>query len=874
MPQHDEEQQPPLQQEQQQQQQQMPMEMRVPHPHPALETAGVLYSNMEQISPAARRLMERYISGDGVIVGWGFCRNGELGTNFRYNLVTPMMIGGHDKPIRMACGGLSSVWLGIRNIIMSMGGGMWGELGVGNPRFCPRVLANEANMPICPGQVDVCTFTQDDVMIDVTSGSAYYACVSLKGNVFTWGANNYGQCHFDLENACCGYGQRRSVDGEKIVEAACSNFSMLVRTMSGAIYGWGEATLLGERAEVERQLVAAGASLAPMKVVDKRSIATHPIHLASLDDKAIIVLAAGPWHFAAVSSSGAVYTWGLGNNARLGHGDHDDRYAPQLVEAMADRHVVNVACGSFHTVFITDTGDAYACGDNQGGQCGVLGEYVVTVPARMHVVGNRRVVHASCGRMHTTLLLSNGDAVVYGCGLGLGIGVGYGMRMVRCQPILENYTVLWTKSGPTHGLALTMPKNTTMFVLGVPHRGVPVALTSIGLKEGILSCGVGAGFTLMVSRRGSCYSFGIGGWGQLGFDTAQAKVFTQDRVPVYPQATRIGFFSRTIVTSVAAGFSFSMAITEGERVFAWGNNSFAQCGLGVDPRKYQRISQPREIAWLADKEIVQVTCGSYFALALSASGYVYSWGTIECCGVGLEPDAALVPPHMIMRDVSKETRGVVLSPVLVDGLRNIIQVAAGGWHGMALNAIGEIYAWGVGTGGRLGLGDSEHHYTPVRIAHGAFFTRIGCGCYTSYGIDDNAKLYVWGVNDRTQLGVPGSKVTTPTMVLEDVREACLGKYFSLALTHHNTFHFSGVMEFDTTSHTSTSFADTDSLPEKLKPESLHAEHFRGLKLYGGLEHVIVLLEKDPIPESIMKEAIRGMREQPERIVRKYAAKNP
>lgn len=841
-------------------------------PHPRMtQTVGAFYLNMEQVSPAARRLVERYISGDGVIVGWGFCRNGELGTNFRYNLVTPMMIGGHDKPIRMACSGLSSVWLGVRSILMSMGGGMWGELGVGNPRFCPRVIANEANMPICPGQVDVFPFTQDDLVVDVTSGSAYYACVSLKGNVFTWGANNCGQCHYDLENACCGYGQKRTVEGEKIVEAACSNFSMLVRTMSGAIYGWGEATLLGDRANVEAQLAAQGAHLIPAKQSDRRTIATLPVHLDSLDNKDITVLTAGPWHYAAVSADGSVYTWGLGNNGRLGHGDHDDRYTPQLVEAMAGRRVIDVACGSFHTVFLTDTGDAYACGDNQGGQCGVVGEYAVVLPTKMHVVCNRRVVHASCGRMHTTLLLGNGDCVVYGSGLGLGVGVGYGMRMVRSQFILENYVVLWTKSGPTHGLALTTPKNTMMLVLGVPHRGVPVAQSAIVLQEGILSCGVGAGFTLMVSRRGSCYAFGIGGWGQLGFDTAQAKAFTQDRVPVYPQATRIGFFSRTTVTSVAAGFSFSMAITEGERVFAWGNNSFAQCGLGIDPKKFQRISQPREIAWLADKEIIQVTCGSYFALALSASGYVYSWGTIECCGMGLEPDPKLVPPHMIMRDVSKETRGVILSPVLIDGLKNIIQVAAGGWHGMALNAIGEIYTWGVGTGGRLGTGDSEHYYTPVRIAHSAFFVRIGCGCYTSYGIDDDAKLYVWGVNDRSQLGVLGSKVTTPTLVLEDVREACLGKYFSLALTHHNTFHFSGVMEFDTTSYTSTSFDDTDSLPERLKPERIQAERFRGLKLYGGLEHVVVLLERDPIPEEVVTEVIQGMREQPERIIRNYAA---
>ncbi|AYU79673.1 hypothetical protein, conserved [Leishmania donovani] len=838
---------------------------------PVMETLGALYANMENVSPATRKLVERYISGDGVIVGWGFCRNGELGTNFRYNLVTPMMIGGHDKPIRMACGGLSSVWLGVRNILMAMGGGMWGELGVGNPRFCPRVIANEANMPICPGQVDVIPFTQDDVVVDVAAGSAFYACVSLKGNVFTWGANNCGQCHQDLNNTCCGYGQLRVVPGESVVEVACSNYSVLARTISGAVYGWGEVTLLGDRDTVAEKLAAAGLELVQSPQSESRVVARVPVRIDSLDDKNIKLLSSGPWHYAAVSADGSVYTWGIGNSGRLGHGDQDDHLSPEVVTAMKGKCVVDVACGSFHTVFIADDGNAYACGDNQGGQCGVVGEYSVPVPTKMNITGGRKVIHASCGRMHTTLLLNNGDVVVYGTGLGLGVGIGYGMRMVRCQAILENYTTLWTKSGPTHGLSLTIPKNTTMLVLGVPHRGVPVSVTSVGLKEGILSCGVGAGFTLMISRRGSCYSFGVGGWGQLGFDTAQAKHFTQDRVPVYPQATRIGFFSRTIITSVAAGFSFSMAITEGERVFAWGNNSFAQCGLGVDPKKYQRISQPREITWLADKEIIQVSCGSYFALALSASGQVYSWGTIECCGVGLEPDPKVVPAHMIMRNISGETRGVVLSPLLIDSLKGIIQVAAGGWHGMALNAIGEIYAWGIGTGGRLGTGDCEHYYTPIRITHGAFFTRIGCGCYTSYGIDDNARLYVWGVNDKNQLDTLGSKVVTPTPVLENVREACLGKYFSLALTHNNTFHFSGVMEFDSTSYASRSFNDVDSLPEKLKPENIQAEHLRGLKLFGGLEHVIALLEKDPIPEAVVTEAIVGMREQPERLVRKYAA---
>lgn len=64
----------------------------------------------------------------------------------------------------------------------------------------------------------------------------------------------------------------------------------------------------------------------------------------------------------------------------------------------------------------------------------------------------------------------------------------------------------------------------------------------------------------------------------------------------------------------------------------------------------------------------------------------------------------------------------------------------------------------------MGLGNEKDVHVPTRIEHGAFFTRIGAGCYTSYGVDDDAKLYLWGVNDKSQLGL-GGKVHVPTLVM-------------------------------------------------------------------------------------------------------------
>ena len=46
----------------------------------------------------------------------------------------------------------------------------------------------------------------------------------------------------------------------------------------------------------------------------------------------IETVSAGPFHCAAVSRHGGLYTWGDGFGGRLGHGTHESRYAPTFVD--------------------------------------------------------------------------------------------------------------------------------------------------------------------------------------------------------------------------------------------------------------------------------------------------------------------------------------------------------------------------------------------------------------------------------------------------------------------------------------------------------------------------------------------------------------
>ncbi|PIN08402.1 putative protein, contains RCC1 domain [Handroanthus impetiginosus] len=63
-------------------------------------------------------------------------------------------------------------------------------------------------------------------------------------------------------------------------------------------------------------------------------------------------IACGAHHVAVLTSRSEVFTWGRGANGRLGHGDIEDRNVPTLVEALKDRHVRNIACGSNYTASI------------------------------------------------------------------------------------------------------------------------------------------------------------------------------------------------------------------------------------------------------------------------------------------------------------------------------------------------------------------------------------------------------------------------------------------------------------------------------------------------------------------------------------------
>ncbi len=111
-------------------------------------------------------------------------------------------------------------------------------------------------------------------------------------------------------------------------------------------------------------------------------------HIADLD---VAIMACGANHNCCVHPNGTISTFGKGYAGQLGHGDRSNQMRPKLVgffiegKASREARVVAAACGSRHTILLTDKGVLYACGSNSYGQLGFGDRKFSLLPKQLHL---------------------------------------------------------------------------------------------------------------------------------------------------------------------------------------------------------------------------------------------------------------------------------------------------------------------------------------------------------------------------------------------------------------------------------------------------------------------------------------------------------
>ncbi|XP_032737043.1 secretion-regulating guanine nucleotide exchange factor isoform X2 [Lontra canadensis] len=271
--------------------------------------------------------------------------------------------------------------------------------------------------------------------------------------------------------------------------------------------------------------------------------------------------------------------------------------------------------------------------------------------------------------------------------------------------------------------------------LGLGHKEdvlLPQQLSDFCKPECIRRLTGGGGHSAVVTDGGGLFVCGLNKDGQLGLGhTEDVLYFTACRS-----------FLGCPILQVACGWDFTIILTESGQVLSCGSNCFGQLGVPHGPR---RCVVPQSIELLREK-VVCIAAGLRHALAATASGVVFQWGTgLASSGRRLCPGQTL-PPFLAAREPSRVT-----------GLENskVTCVLAGSDHSASLTDAGELYVWGSNKHGQL-ASLAAFLPMPQKIEAQCFqnekVTSVWSGWTHLVAQTETGKVFTWGRADYGQLG--------------------------------------------------------------------------------------------------------------------------
>ncbi len=619
----------------------------------------------------------------------------------------------------------------------------------------------------------------------VSAGPSHSLALDSRGQVYAWGNGANGRL---------GTGTTTSssipmpvttagtpMAGKTIVGVATAGHSLALDS-TGMVYAWGQGSnyQLGNGANTDASMpIAVTTSGTPMS------------------GKTIVAIAAGANHSLALDSTGAVYSWGLNGDGRLGDGTTTTRSTPVAVATagtpMDGKKIVAIAAGGAHSLAVDDQGAVYAWGAGANGRLGNGGATNSNVPVAVTTVGTpmagKVMTAVSAGELHSVAL--DVDGKVYSWGGGANGRLGNGAATDSNVPVLvttlgtpmENKTIVAiAAAGARHTLALDSDGVVYSWGLGVNGQlgrsstadsNIPVAVTTTGTSmagKTAASLATGLIHSVVVDTTGAVHGWGYNTFGRLGDGTT-----TQRNAPV---ASIVG-----MPTALVAGGNHSLALDANGRAYAWGPGGDGQIGDGSTSNANTPVGVSTS-GVLSGKSLISVAGGDWYSLALDSAGVIYAWGQNTNGQLGDNSTTSRDEPVVVT------TAGTPMAG------KTIVAIAAGGGHSLALDTDGQVYAWGSNSWGQLGYGVAPDSSVPVAVdtagtpMAGKKIIAIAAGSSHSLAMDADGRLYAWGNGSDGRLGDGAStQRTKPVAVVtagtpmdgKAIAAISAGDDFSLAL---------------------------------------------------------------------------------------------
>ncbi|KAM6130608.1 putative E3 ubiquitin-protein ligase HERC4 isoform 1-T2 [Phoenicopterus ruber ruber] len=287
-------------------------------------------------------------------------------------------------------------------------------------------------------------------------------------------------------------------------------------------------------------------------------------------------------HTVFVLDDGTVYTCGCNDLGQLGH--EKARKRPEHVGALDAQNIVAVSCGEAHTLALNDNGQVYAWGLATDGQLGLPGtEECIRVPRNIKSLSEIQIVQVACGYYHSLALSKGSEVFSWGQNKYGQLGLGYEYKKQNSPHMIKSLLGIpfaQIAAGGAHSFVLTLSGaifgwgRNKFGQLGLNDdndRYVPTLLKSLRTQKVVHIC-CGEDHTAALTKEGGVFTFGAGGYGQLGHNSTSHEI----------NPRKVFELMGSVVTQITCGRQHTTAfVPSSGRIYSFGLGGNGQLGTGT-----------------------------------------------------------------------------------------------------------------------------------------------------------------------------------------------------------------------------------------------------------------------------------------------------
>ncbi len=751
-------------------------------------SSPVQLGTLTWVSASAQNQTSYAIKSDGTLWAWGNNAAGELGVGDLISRSSPVQLG-------------TNTWknifgTGLGHVIALRGDDtIWGW---GDTRNAFGVYGN-GERPGAFGQIDGGSLDWNDV----SPSESYTIAVGSDGKMWSWGVNTNGRLGLGDTVTRSSPVQIGTLNTWVSASATGNNHVIAVQT-NGTLWSWGVNTngQLGLGDTVTR-------SSAVQIGTDTNWMSAITAYNSTI----------------AIKTDGTLWGWGGGTV-----GTYNGQLASNIYELRQIDNLTTWASASYsgyQVMAIKTNGTLWGWGTNSSGQLGLNDTVTRSSPVQIGTLSDWLKISPSANGSFLLALKTNGTLWSWGNnGVG-GLGLGISVATNRSSPVQVG-TRTWTEIRAGRNAAMAIRDDGTLWAWGANNFGIlgtnnttsyssPV---QVGTETNWSKISLGAGFSAVgIKTDGSIWTWGDNQYGQLGLNLSTSAKRSN---PVQLDASNVWIDARQ------SGLGMTAIKSDGT-LWTWGDNQYAQLGVGDKINRSSPVQVGIETDWLSVQS--QEAVDDWYAqFALKIDGTLWAWGSNGMkdnaftgnqygysspvlVGEGIywssmSQPGGQFPGFAITSDnklyagpgtIPSNSPNITLwgggsmrsSPVQIGTETNWSKINAGGTTGVAaIKTDGTLWGWGYAAYG-FPILNKQYTYvdSPVQVGND-YWQSFVRNQHSNFGIKTDGTLWSWGYNVYGQLGLNdttdrSSPVQVGTRLWNKV-SAYATSYNVLAIRNDNT----------------------------------------------------------------------------------------